>query len=149
MNFHYGQKVWTPEQGWTKFERQLSTPEFSYVTKGNKMWRVATETIAETPYDDKAVAELAALDPPIRITCNPAVYDAEIDWLSSNSSLSPSEAGDYIHPTTERSHGAKFDIEAPNAPAELLQRLGGPLDRRVLAGMLMKDHGLLPVKQVA
>jgi hypothetical protein len=51
--FTKGQKVWTPEQGWAKFERVLIyTPEFSYVTTtGGKMWRVATETIAENAPD--------------------------------------------------------------------------------------------------
>jgi hypothetical protein len=147
MNFTKGQKVWTPEQGWAKFDRQLTlTPEFSYVTVGGRMWRVATETIADTPYDGDAVAELVPFVTAIYISCNPNVLDNEVEWLSSNSPLSPTEAVGYIHAEGLASHGAKFDIAAPEAPTELLQRLGGPLDRRVLAGMLFK-HGILPVKQ--
>jgi len=47
MEFTRGQKVWTPEQGWAKFERTLvHEADASYVTKGSKMWKVRTSTIS-------------------------------------------------------------------------------------------------------
>jgi hypothetical protein len=145
MDFTRGQKVWTPEQGWAKYERALVyETDASYVTKGSRMWKVRTSTISLVDYCPTAAAELVPYVTSIYITDSDV--DACAEWLSANSSLSPTEAVDYIR-LSPRGHRTKCDIEAPDAPQDLLRRLGVALDSRTLAGWLMKENGLLPVKQ--
>ena len=147
MEFTRGHKVWTPEQGWVKYERTLVYEmDASYVTKANRMWKVRTSTITLADYCPAAAAELVPYVTSIYITDSDV--DACAEWLSANSSLTPTEAVDYIR-LSPRGHRTKVDIEAPNAPQDLLCRLGVALDSRTLAGWLMKEHNLLPVKQVA
>ena len=146
MEFTRGQKVWTPEQGWVKYERTLVyETDASYVTKANRMWKVRTSTITLADYCPSAAAELVPYITSIYITDSDV--DACAEWLSANSSLTPTEAADYVR-LSPRGHRTKVDIEAPNAPQDLLRRLGVALDSRTLAGWLMKEHNLLPVKQV-
>jgi hypothetical protein len=146
MDFTRGQKVWTPEQGWAKYERAL-VHEFdaSYVCKAGKLYKVRTSTITHTEYCRAAAAELVPFVKSIYITDSDVTACAE--WLSENSSLTPIAAVDYVR-LSPRGHRTKVDIEAPDAPQDLLRRLGVPLDSRNLAGWLMKEHNLLPVKQV-
>jgi len=145
MDFTRGQKVWTPEQGWAKYERALVyETDASYVTKGSRMWKVRTSTISLVDYCPTAAAELVPYVTSIYITDSDV--DACAEWLSANSSLSPTEAVDYVR-LSPRGHRTKVDIEAPNAPQDLLRRLEVALDSRTLAGWLMKEHSLLPVKQ--
>ncbi len=145
MEFTRGQKVWTPEQGWVKYERTLVyETDASYVTKANRMWKVRTSTIATSDFSATVAAELVPYVTSIYITDSDVQAGSE--WLSEVSSLSPSDAVDYIR-LSPRGHRTKVDIEAPDAPQDLLRRLGVPLDSRNLAGWLMKEHNLLPVKQ--
>jgi hypothetical protein len=150
MNFLQGQKVWTPEYGWVKFERALIyEPDMCYVTRAGNMLRARLSTVAAVEYNQRAAKELVPYVRGIYITCQPSVIDALARWMSENSSLSETSAIDYIRPTTEASHGAKFDITVdPMTPHSLVLRLGVPLDSRNLAGWLMKEHNILPVKQV-
>jgi hypothetical protein len=146
VDFERGQKVWTPEVGWAKYERALKMePDASYVAKADKLHKVRTSTIACTEYSKDAAGELVPYIKSIYITDSDVSACAE--WLSENSSLSPTEAVDYVR-LSPRGHRTKVDIEAPDAPQDLLFRLGVPLDSRNLAGWLMKEHGLLPVRQV-
>ena len=97
----------------------------------------------------------------IEISCQPSRIDSEADRLSQVSSLSPTEAVDYIKPTTEASHSAKFDIiVSDDIPESLRQFIGTffkkglrsgtgefQINSRSLAEYLMQKHGSLPVKQ--
>lgn len=145
MDFKRGQKVWTPEQGWAKYERALvHEVDASYVGKAGVLYKVRTSTIATSDFNTTVAAELVPYVTSIYITDSDVQAGSE--WLSEVSSLSPSDAVDYIR-LSPRGHRTKVDIEAPNAPQDLLRRLGVPLDSRNLAGHLMKQHNLLPVKQ--
>ena len=145
--FLHGQKVWTPEVGWARFERLLqSKPDAAFVCRGSKLTEVRTSTLATSEFSKDAAAELVPYVKSIYLTDNDPSACAE--WLSQNSSLSPTEAVDYVR-ESPRGHRTKADIEAPDAPQELLVRLGVALDSRNLAGYLMREHNLLPVKQTA
>jgi len=145
--FAHGQKIWTPEVGWGRFERGLqSKPDAAFVCRGGKLVEVRMSTIATSEFNRGAAAELVPYVKSIYLTDNDVGACAE--WLSQNSSLSPIEALDYIR-ESPRGHRTKADIEAPDAPQELLVRLGVALDSRNLAGYLMREHNLLPVKQRA
>jgi hypothetical protein len=144
MPFNYGQRVWTPEFGWVRFERELkSEPDTSYDSKFRK---IRTSTISATEFNRDAAAELVPYVKSIYLTDNDIEHCAE--WVSSNSSLSPTDALDYVR-LSPRGHSTKADIEAPDAPQDILARLGVALDSRNLAGYLMREHNILPVKQTA
>jgi hypothetical protein len=96
----------------------------------------------------------------IEITCQPSRIDSEADRLSQVSSLSPMEAAEYIKPTTEASHSAKYDIIVSDDIPEPLQQFIGTffkkglrsgtgefqINSRSLAEYLMQNHGALPVR---
>ena len=96
----------------------------------------------------------------IEISCQPSRIDSEADRLSQASSLSPTDAVDYIKPTTEASHSAKFDIiVSDDIPESLRQFIGTffkkglrsgtgefQINSRSLAEYLMQRHDALPVK---
>jgi len=143
--FTQSQKVWTPEVGWARFERAFqSKPDAAYVSRGGKMTEVRMSTIATSEFSTEAAAELVPYVKSIYLTDNDVAACAE--WLSQNSSLTPTDAVDYVR-ESPRGHRTKADIEAPDAPQDLLIRLGVALDSRNLAGYLMREHNLLPVKQ--
>jgi hypothetical protein len=145
MNFKQGQRVWTPEAGWVKFERALLLePDTAWVIKASQFHKVRISTISVIEYNRSAAAELVPYVKSIYITDSDVSACAE--WLSENSSLTQTEAIDYVR-LSPRGHRTKVDIEAPNAPQDLLRRIGVPLDSRNLAGWLMKEHNLLPIKQ--
>ena len=97
----------------------------------------------------------------IEITCQPSKVEQIANDLSGISSLSATDAFDYIRPTTEASHAAKFDILiSNNIPAELAARLGVyfknnglrakageyQINNRSLAEWLIRTQNILPVK---
>jgi hypothetical protein len=145
--FMNGQKVWTPEIGWGKFERLLqSKPDTAFICRDGKLTEVRLSTIATSEFNKNAAAELVPYVKSIYLTDNDVAACAE--WISQNSHLSPIEAIDYVR-ESPRGHRTKADIEAPGAPQELLIRLGVALDSRNLAGYLMREYNLLPVKHTA
>jgi hypothetical protein len=81
----------------------------------------------------------------LRISGNPDVHEKSSQFISENTSLTEIEAADYFRPTTERSHNVKFDVEAPNAPAELVAQLGVALDSRTFAREVLQA-GIMPVR---
>ena len=145
MSFTKGQKVWTPEFGWVRYERELkSEPDTSY---DSKFRRIRTSTIELSDYKPDAAARLVPYVVDIYLT--DSNVQAGVEWLSSNSSLTPTDAVDYIR-ESPRGHSMKADIRVkPETPKEILMGLGVALDSRNLAGYLLKEHGLLPHKQFA
>ncbi len=122
-----------------------------------------------------AIAELAAnireFGGRIEVSTGPQLLEKAADRLSSNSSLSPSEALDYVKVCTEKTRGIKYDIMVMSAtfPLLLAERLGVvlkrawkdttelPLGKRAhrgewqiscnpLAEYLMREHSILPKK---
>jgi hypothetical protein len=96
----------------------------------------------------------------LEISCQPSKIDQLASELSSVSvQLTELNAVDYIRPTSERSHAAKFDILV-SPPSHLVDRLGvffdfnghraregeAQINSRPLAEWLMKNHDVLPVK---
>lgn len=143
-----GEKVWVPElKGWAKFERLLkSKPDSAFVCRGGALTEVRFSTLATSDFDKIAASELVPYVKSVYLTDNDVNACAE--WVSQNSRLSPTEAVDYVR-ESPRGHRTKADIDAPDAPPELLARLGVALDSRNLAGYLMREHDILPVKQTA
>lgn len=97
----------------------------------------------------------------IEISCQPSCIDQEASRLSQVSCLSEINAIDYIKPTTEASHGAKYDIlVGADLPIGLADRLGVffhvdglrardgevQVNSRPLAEWLMRTHNVLPKK---
>jgi hypothetical protein len=72
----------------------------------------------------------------IEISCSPDSVDKTAADISNHSSLSQTDAMDYIKVVTERSHAAKFDIILTTAvfPAELQKRFAAHNGPRAKAG---------------
>lgn len=141
--FDRGQRVWTPEFGWVRYERELKAEaDTSYDSHFRK---IRTSTIELSDYKPDAAARLVPYVLDIYITDSD--LDAGTEWLSSNSKLTPTEAVDYIR-ESPRGHRMKCDIRVKDeTPSDILRGLGVALDSRNLAGFLMREHGLTPHKQ--
>lgn len=132
-------------------------------TKNLKLLHKGTDVQQALRNDPEALNELVKWVHRIEITGNPNDVDKLAEAVSSNSSLPPSQAIDYVKPTSEASHGGKFDILVDeNIPNDLQDRLGvfffpagqgqrarvgeKQINSRALALWLMKNHGFLPRK---
>jgi len=123
----------------------------------------ATDIQAALRNDPEALQQLVPFVARILVSCEPKVADQLATELSEVSNISALDASDYIRVVTDRSHGAKFDILLRDAvPETLMQRLGVfftsnghrakvgevQVNSRGLAEWLMKEHNLLPEKQI-
>ncbi len=134
----------------------ISAENLTLLTKGTNVAQALRN-------DPDALAELVKHVRRIEVTCNPDDVDKLAEVLSSNSKLTPTEAHDYVKPTTQASHGGKFDILVDeNIPDDLANRLGvfffpagkglrarkgeKQINSVDLALWLMKNHNFMPRK---
>jgi hypothetical protein len=158
---------------------ELALVDFGYGHERASLKHLALVIAKRTPFmhilatDPSALCELAAnikeFGGRIEVSTSPQVLEKAADRLSANSSLSPTEAVDYIKVCSEKSHSTKYDIMVMSAtfPPQLAARLGVilkkaeadaaelPIGKRAYSGewqissnplaeYLLREHDILP-----
>ena len=181
MTFLVGEKVkHTIREREGIFVQAAAEPGYGLVDYGSGPEMVSLKHLALAVAKRTAFQQLLATDPDallafaayfknggrIEICSSPQALDRAAERVSSNSSLSLTDALDYIKVVSEKSQAYKYDIVVPaGLPTELAARLSVLLWERGkgshrarkgevqinstgLAEYLMREHGVLP-KRVA
>ena len=183
MNFLVGEQVKNTMRDKlgivTAIEGEIALVNYGVGPERTSLKYLALAVAKRTPFmhilatDPSALSELASnikeFGGRIEVSTSPQVLEKAADRLSANSSLSPTEAVDYIKVCSEKSHSTKYDIMVMSAtfPPQLAARLGVilkraekdttelPLGKRAhrgewqiscnpLAEYLMREHSVLP-----